>query len=177
MRNVVSSIEGEWRRYKILGERAITQTRDEELGRDGPAAGNSIAVIVWHIAGNLRSRFTDFLTSDGEKPWRNRDSEFDLRTNISRTELMTTWNEGWKILFGALEPLTDDDLLRNVSIRGETFPVYEALHRLITHTAYHVGQIVYLAKAFRGSEWNYLTIPPGKSEEYNRHPTHEKAPR
>src|ERR1044071_6510849 len=100
MRNIVASIEGEWRRYKVLGEAAIRQVRDEELGRD--AGGNSIAVIVWHIAGNLKSRFTDFLTSDGEKPWRNRESEFEERTDVSRTELLEKWNSGWAALFTAL---------------------------------------------------------------------------
>jgi Protein of unknown function (DUF1572) len=177
MREILSSIEGEWRRYKILGERAIEQTRDEELGRSGPGDGNSIAVIVWHIAGNLRSRFTDFLTTDGEKSWRHRDSEFDPRQGITRSELIATWNAGWNILFDALAPLTDSDLSRIVTIRGEKFAVHDALLRLVTHTTYHVGQIVYLAKSFRGAHWDYLTIPPGKSEEYNRNPSHEKAPK
>src|SRR5262249_51806960 len=139
MREIVSSIEGEWRRYKLLGEGALAQTRDEELGRGGPGGGNSIAIIVWHIAGNLRSRFTDFLTADGEKTWRNRDAEFDSRANVTRSELLETWEDGWKILFAAIGPLTDNDLSRIVTIRGEPFPVYEALLRLVTHTSYHVG--------------------------------------
>ena len=176
MREIVSSIEGEWRRYKVLGERALEQTRDEELGRNGPGNGNSIAVIVSHIAGNLKSRFTEFLTTDGEKPWRDRDREFASRTNVSRAELMETWSDGWKALFAALAPLSDDDLSRSVTIRGEKFLVHEALHRLLAHTSYHVGQIVYLAKSFRATSWNYLTIPPGQSQEYNRNPTHEKPP-
>jgi hypothetical protein len=174
---MLSSIEGEWRRYKALGEGALEQTSDEELGKAGPGGGNSIAVIVWHIAGNLKSRFTDFLTADGEKQWRNRDSEFDSRTNVTRAELLATWDSGWKIMFDALAPLKDSDLSRTLTIRGEKFAVHDALLRLVTHASYHVGQMVYLAKAFRGTEWNYLTIPPGKSEEYNRNPTHEKPPK
>jgi hypothetical protein len=176
MKDMLSAIEGEWRRYQILGDRALQQVRDDELARYGPGEGNSVAVIVWHIAGNHKSRFTDFLTSDGEKPWRHRDSEFLPRDGVTRAEVMATWNEGWRVLFDALEPLTDDDLSRNVVIRGELFRVHEALLRLLAHTSYHVGQIVYLAKSFRGNEWEYLTIPPGKSEEYNRNPAHEKAP-
>jgi hypothetical protein len=176
MRAIISSIEGEWRRYKILGDRALNQVRDDELGKSGPGGGNSIAIIVAHVAGNLKSRFMDFMTSDGEKPWRHRDSEFEPRPNITREELLGVWNEGWKTLFNALEPLTDSDLSRIVTIRGEKFEVHEALQRLLTHTSYHVGQIVYVAKAYRGSEWDCLTIPLGKSEEYNRNPTHEKAP-
>jgi hypothetical protein len=175
MRDIVSSIEAEWRRYKVLGEAAIGQIHDDELGYD--AGGNSVAVIVWHIAGNLRSRFTDFLGSDGEKPWRKRDSEFEDRTNVTRSELLDKWNTGWSALFAALEPLSDEDLSRMVSIRGVKFGVHEALHRGLAHTSYHVGQIVFLGKGFRGSEWKSLTIPRGKSTEYNQNPVHEKPPR
>jgi len=177
MRDIVGSIEGEWRRYKTLGEGALRQTHDEELGYDGPGGGNSIAVIVWHIAGNLKSRFTDFLTSDGEKPWRNRDEEFRPRPDVSRDEVMSKWNEGWAILLDALAPLTDADLSRTVVIRGEKSQVHDTLHRLLAHTSYHVGQVVYLAKAFRAKDWECLTIPLGKSAEYNQNPTHEKPPR
>jgi hypothetical protein len=176
MRNILTSIEAEWRRYKVLGEGALEQTRDDELSKSGPGGGNSITIIVRHIAGNLKSRFTDFLTADGEKPWRDRDSEFEPRPNMKRGELLEIWNAGWAALFDALVPLADEDLFRTVTIRGEKFFVYEALHRLLAHTSYHVGQIVYLAKEFRGSEWNSLSIPPGKSQEYNRNPTHEKPP-
>jgi uncharacterized damage-inducible protein DinB len=177
MRDIISSIEGEWRRYKALGEGAIRQLRDEELGKDGPGKGNSVAIIVWHIAGNLKSRFTDFLNSDGEKLWRNRDSEFQPRINITRAELLEQWNSGWSTLFAALRPLTDEDLSGNVTIRGEKFRVHEALLRLMAHTSYHVGQIVYLAKSFRGNEWNSLSIPLGKSKEYNRNPIGQKPPK
>ena len=177
MRQIVSSIEGEWRRYKALGEGAFRQLRDDEIGKSGPGNGNSIAVIVWHIAGNLKSRFSDFLTSDGEKPWRHRDTEFEPRPDVTRAELLARWDEGWSTLFSALEPLQDKDLTRIVTIRGEQFNVLEALQRLVNHTSYHVGQIVYLAKTFRGNDWDSLSIPLGKSEEFNRNPTSQKAPR
>ena len=165
MREFLSSIESEWRRYKLLGEGALRQVRDDELGKSsGPAdTDNSIAVVVWHIAGNLKSRFTDFLTSDGEKPWRDRDSEFVPRPNATRSALMEDWDAGWTALFDALEPLTDEDLPRTVTIRGEKCRVHEALHRLVTHTSYHVGQIVFLAKLFRGNDWKSLSIPLRKS--------------
>jgi hypothetical protein len=176
MREILSSIEGEWRRYKILAERALEQTPDDELTTISSDGTNSIAVIVAHIAGNLKSRFTDFLTSDGEKPWRDRDGEFEPRPDVTRQELLARWNEGWRILFGELEPLTDLDLKRTVTIRGEKFLVYETLHRLLTHTSYHVGQIVHLAKAFRGNDWNSLSIPLGKSQEYNRNPKGQRPP-
>ncbi len=177
MREIISSIEGEWRRYKALGEGALRQLRDDELGKSGPGEGNSAAVIVWHIAGNLKSRFTDFLYSDGEKPWRDRESEFLPREGITRGELLDQWNAGWAALFNALEPLNDDDLRREVTIRGVKAQVHEALHRLLAHTSYHVGQIVYLAKSFRGKDWDWLTIPPGGSDVYNQNATREKPPK
>lgn len=176
MRQIVSSIEGEWRRYQALGEGAFRQLKDDEFGKSGPGGGNSVAMIVWHIAGNLKSRFTDFLSSDGEKPWRHRDSEFDSRAGISRAEVMAKWNEGWSALYSALGPLQDSDLFRTVTIRREEFPVLDTLQRLVTHTSYHVGQIVYLAKSFRGDDWDSLSIPLGKSEEFNLHPSSQKPP-
>jgi len=177
MRQIVSSIEAEWRRYKALGEGAFRQLKDDEIGKSGPGENNSVAVIVWHIAGNLKSRFTDFLTSDGEKPWRHRDSEFEPRLGITRAELLDKWNDGWAVLFTELKPLQDEDLPRVVKIRGEEFSVLETLQRLVTHTSYHVGQIVYLAKSFRGSGWDSLSIPLGKSEEYNSNPTTQRPPK
>jgi uncharacterized damage-inducible protein DinB len=176
MREIVSSIEGEWRRYKALGEGAFRQLRDDEFGKPGPGGENSVTIIVWHISGNLKSRFLDFLSSDGEKPWRNRDSEFEPRPDVTRAELLEKWNEGWAVLFAALTPLTDSDLSRTVTIRGESFPVHDALLRLVTHTSYHVGQIVYLAKWFRGNGWDSLSIPLGKSEEFNRNPRGQRPP-
>ena len=166
MRDILGSIEGEFRRYKVLGERAIDQLNDNELSMPGPGEGNSIAVIVWHLSGNLKSRFTDFLTSDGEKPWRKRDEEFRFR-QVTRAELLEKWSEGWNTLFAALRPLSDDDLFQDVVIRGETFKAHEALQRLMAHAAYHAGQIVYLAKSFRGRDWKTLSIPLGGSHQFN----------
>src|SRR5882672_9861480 len=171
--SVVSSIAGEFRRYKALGDAALAQLKDEELDIGDPQHGtNSVAILVWHIGGNLRSRFTDFLTADGEKPWRTRDEEFTSRT-VTRDELLDKWNGGWDALFGALNGLTDDHLQQTVTIRTQPFPVHEALHRALAHICYHVGQLVFLAKSFRGEDWKNLSIPLGKSEEANRNPTHQ----
>jgi uncharacterized damage-inducible protein DinB len=158
MRPIMASLEAEYRRYKLLAEAAIHQLDDTQLS-EGSAEVNSIATLVWHISGNLTSRFTDFLTSDGEKPWRDRESEF-LPRRADKQEVLTKWEEGWTVLFGALEELDDDDLARSVTIRGSALSVPEALHRSLAHVAYHVGQIVFMAKAMRGGEWEYLSIPP-----------------
>jgi hypothetical protein len=174
MREIVESIHGEYRRYKKLGEGAIQQLREEELSVDGPGESNSVAVVVWHISGNLKSRFTDFLTSDGEKPWRNRDEEFHQRT-VTSAELRQKWDEGWHVVMKALEALTDEDLSRTIAIRGETFRVHEALHRSLAHTAYHVGQIVHIAKTIRGNDWKTLSIPRGTSQEFNLNPKGQRA--
>ena len=158
MRDLIESIRGEYERYKWLGERAVRQVQDDELSRPGPNGSSSLAIVCWHVSGNLRSRFTDFLTTDGEKPWRHREEEFDDRA-VTRDEFLAKWEEGWRVLFGALEGLTDDHLRATVKIRGEALKVHEALHRSLAHTAYHVGQMVYLAKAFRGDQWASLSIP------------------
>ncbi len=161
MRDLIASIEAEYRRYKTLGEAAINQLADSQLAQV-PGTGNSIVTIVWHLAGNLKSRFTNFLTADGEKPWRDRDSEF-LAREVSRKELQAKWEDGWRVLFAALTDLSDVDLGRTVTIRGEPHTVAQALHRSLAHASYHVGQIVYEAKALRGADWRYLSIPPGQS--------------
>jgi len=165
MRDVIASIEAEYRRYKTLGEGAISQLADAQLP-EATSSGNSIVTIVWHLAGNLKSRFTDFLSSDGEKPWRDRDSEF-LAREVSRNELQAKWEDGWRVLLAALSDLSDADLQRTVTIRSEPHTVAQALHRSLAHTSYHVGQIVYLAKALRGADWRYLSIPPGQSARFN----------
>lgn len=175
MRDIVASIESEYRRYKAIGEGALRQLHEPELCEEGPGGGNSVAVLVWHVAGNLRSRFTDFLTSDGEKPWRDRESEF-ARRSVARAELLATWEEGWSVLFGALEGLADEDLGRSIAIRGQALNVHEALHRSLAHVSYHVGQMVYAARARRGEAWEFLSIPPGKSTDYNANPTLERGP-
>ncbi len=168
---MVSSIAAEYRRYKSLGEAAITQVNEADLAK-AVGEDNSIAVIVWHIGGNLRSRFTDFLTSDGEKPWRNRDEEFESRV-VTRQELLAKWESGWQALFDALASLTDADLDRNVTIRGRPLAVSDALLRSLAHTSYHVGQIVYIAKALNGTAWQTLSIPKGASAAYNQNPGRE----
>jgi hypothetical protein len=155
-----------YRQYKALGESAIAQVRaDSDLHKCLDPDSNSIAVIIKHVAGNLRSRFRDFLTTDGEKPDRDRDSEFEITGTVSRDEILTWWNEGWTTARQALESLTSEDLGRTIYIRGEAFLVVEALNRSITHTAYHVGQIVYLARHFAWPAWKSLSIPKGKSAE------------
>ena len=174
MSSIVESIKAEYLRYKTLAEAAIDQLEESDLSREGPNGGNSIAVICWHIAGNLKSRFSGFLTSDGEKPWRQREEEFRART-VSRAELLEKWGDGWKALLDALSELTDDDLGKTITIRQQPLGVHEALHRSLAHTSYHVGQIVYVAKGFRGASWNYLSIAPGQSDSYNKAPKYETA--
>jgi hypothetical protein len=173
MRVIVASIEAEYRRYKKLGDSAFTQAADDQLGSVIAAGANSIAAIVWHVSGNLASRFTDFLTSDGEKPWRDRESEF-ARRDVPRAELLEKWEQGWAILLGALADLTDADLEREVTIRGVGLSVIDALTRSLAHASYHVGQIVFLAKTLRGGDWQSLSIPPGMSAAYNQRPDREK---
>jgi uncharacterized damage-inducible protein DinB len=175
MRALLSSFESEFRRYKVRAEDAIAQLSDGELNLLSAPGGNSVAVIVWHLAGNFQSRFTEFLTTDGEKPWRRREEEFQART-VTRPELLEKWDQGWSVLRAALDPLTDDDLGREVCIRRIALSVSDALARSLAHTAYHVGQIVLLARNIRGEEWRFLSIPPGGSEAYNRNPTREKGP-
>lgn len=155
-----------FRNYKKLAERAIEQVSDEEFFRAIDREANSIAIIVKHIAGNLRSRWTDFLTSDGEKPDRNRDTEFEL-TNDTRESLMLFWDGGWQTLFDAIEPLQPEDFSRTVTIRGQPHTIVEAINRQLTHYAYHIGQIVLLAKHFRSTEWKTLSVPKNRSAEFN----------
>lgn len=169
---MVSSVIGEFRRYKALGDAALAQLHDDELTKADASGSNSAVMLVWHIGGNLRSRFTDFLTSDGEKPWRKRDEEFEGRT-VTRDELLAKWNSGWNALLDALNGLTDDQLHETVTIRGQSFAVHDALHRALAHVCYHVGQLVFLAKSFRGQEWKNLSIPLGKSDEFNRNAIHQ----
>jgi len=145
-------------RLKKLAEDALAQVSDEELLVTLDPESNSLAIIVKHMAGNLRSRFTDFLTSDGEKPDRNRDAEFEIEGAPTRDAMMASWERGWNVLFETLETLTDDDVLLEVTIRGEPLSVIQALDRQMTHHAYHVGQIVFLAKHFRSSSWRNLSI-------------------
>jgi hypothetical protein len=156
-----------FRYYKHLAERAMHQVTDEQLCATLDGEMNSIAVIVKHMAGNMRSRWTDFLTSDGEKPDRNRDGEF-VDPPATRHALMEIWEDGWRQVFGALEPLSDEDLARTVNIRGEAHSVTQAINRQTAHYAYHVGQIVILAKHFAHDRWRSLSVPRNQSAEFNR---------
>jgi hypothetical protein len=156
-----------FRYYKGLAERAMEQVRDEDLFATLDNESNSIAVIVKHMAGNMTSRWTDFLTTDGEKPNRNRDSEF-VDPPTDRKSLLAMWEQGWVCVFQALEPLTDEDLGRTVMIRGEAHSVMQAINRQVAHYSYHVGQIVLLAKHLSHDRWTSLTIPKNQSAEFNR---------
>ncbi len=155
-----------FRHYKKLTEGAFAQVTDEQLFRALDGEMNSIALMVKHMGGNMRSRWTDFLTTDGEKPDRNRDSEFE-EPPASREAVLSLWERGWECVFRALEPLTDADLARSVMIRGEAHSVMQAINRQIAHYSYHCGQIVFLAKHFRGGAWRSLSIPKGTSGAFN----------
>jgi hypothetical protein len=153
----------ELRRAKTLGEKAIAQVDDDQLNVQLDPEANSVAVIVKHLAGNMLSRWTEFLTSDGEKPWRNRDQEFEAPRPLDRAEVMATWEKGWACLFEALAALHPEDLARRVRIRGEELLVVDAINRQLTHYSQHVGQLVFLAKHLAGPRWKSLSIPRGQS--------------
>lgn len=157
--HLLEDIRTQFRRLKSLAEEAIAQVGEEELAATLDAGSNSIAIVMKHMAGNLRSRFTDFLTTDGEKPDRNRDGEFEIDGQPARAEVMADWESGWTRLFHTLDALSPSDLLRDVTIRGERMSVVQALNRALSHYAYHVGQIVFLAKHLRSAEWKTLSIP------------------
>lgn len=156
-----------FRVYKKFAEGAIAQVTDEQLFTQIDDESNSIAIIVKHVAGNMRSRWTGFLTSDGEKPNRDRDSEF-VDPPHSRAALMATWEAGWALVFTALEPLTDADLDRTITIRGEPHSVMQAINRQLAHYCSHVGQIIFLAKHLQSSNWKTLTVPRNRSADFNR---------
>ena len=156
-----------FRYYKKLAERAMEQVTDEQLFAALDEEANSIAVVVKHMAGNMRSRWTDFLTTDGEKPDRDRDTEF-VDPPATRKALLDVWEDGWARVFRALEPLSDADLGRTVTIRGEAHSVMQAINRQVAHYAHHVGQIVMLAKHFAHDRWQSLSVPRNRSSEFNR---------
>jgi hypothetical protein len=162
-RAYIEDVKSQFRKMKKLAEDALAQVQDEELVRRLDPESNSLALIMRHMAGNLRSRFTDFLTTDGEKPNRNRDAEFEEFKEMTRRNVLDDWESGWRVLFGALDTLTPDDLLRDVFIRGERHSVMQALDRQLTHHSYHVGQIVFLAKHLRSAAWRSLSIPRRQS--------------
>jgi hypothetical protein len=156
-----------FRQYKQLGERAMAQLTDEQLFASLDDESNSIAIIVKHITGNMRSRWTDFLTSDGEKPTRNRDSEF-VDPPDTREALLRNWEQGWACVFSTVEPLTDADLPRTVTIRGEAHSVMQAINRQLAHYPMHIGQIILLAKHYAGANWQTLSVARNRSAEFNR---------
>lgn len=165
----------EYSRYREVGAKAFRQVSDDGLNLVLSDDNNSIAVIVRHISGNLISRFTDFLTSDGEKPWRDRDSEFeDKRYDRSAVERM--WADGWDLLESELSKLSDADLQKQVLIRGQVWTVHDALCRSLAHVSYHVGQIVLLSRIATRNNWQWISIPKGKSKEYNQDPNKERKP-
>ena len=157
------------RGHKRMGEGAMAQLRDEDFFVTLDPEANSVAILVKHLAGNMRSRFTDFLTTDGEKPDRFRDREFEITGATTRADVMKWWEEGWACVFGAIDPLQPEDVMRTVTIRGEPHTVLQAINRQIAHYAQHIGQIVFLAKHLRSIEWKTLSIPRGKSEEFKDH--------
>src|SRR5574338_96157 len=155
------------RAYKKLAEKALAQLKDEEFFVTLDEEANSVAVVMKHMAGNMISRWTDFLTSDGEKPDRNRDMEFVIEPDTTKDEVIAYWERGWQTVFDALEPLRPADCEKKVSIRGEPHTIVQALNRQLMHYAYHIGQIVFLAKHFRSAQWNSLSIPRNRSAEFN----------
>ena len=160
-----------FRDYKKLAERALGQITDEEFFRALDEEANSLAVIIKHLSGNMLSRWTDFLTTDGEKPNRNRDAEFVIAPATSRADVMAQWEKGWRRLFDALEALGPEDALRKVFIRGQEHTVVEAVNRQLTHYSYHIGQMVFLAKHFRSTAWKSLSVPRDRSAEFNAYLT------
>jgi len=156
------------RGHKRMGEGAMSQLKDEDFFVTLDPESNSVAILVKHLAGNMRSRFTDFLTTDGEKPDRFRDQEFELTPATTRADVMRWWEEGWSCVFAAIDTLKPEDVMRTVTIRAEPHTVLQAINRQIAHYAQNVGQIVFLAKHLRSSEWKTLTIPRGKSEQFKK---------
>ena len=156
-----------FRYYKKLAEGAFAQISDEDFIRTIDDESNSIAVNIKHLAGNMLSRWTDFLTTDGEKPERNRDMEFVMLPETTKKDMLAYWEKGWKITFAAIEALTPNDLMRTVKIRDQDHTVLQAIDRQMAHYAYHVGQIVYLAKHFKSTDWQSLSVPKNKSAEFS----------
>src|SRR5262245_12441035 len=156
-----------FRKQKDLAERAFRQVQsDDDFRRKPGEFSNSLAAVIKHVAGNLASRWTDFLTTDGDKPWRDRDAEFTLTEADTRAHLLQGWEAGWSALFQTLAGLGEEDMWKRVTIRGEDHSVFQAIHRSLTHTAYHTGQIVYLSRLMQKDDWQWITIPPGQSRQF-----------
>jgi len=165
-RHYLEEARRQFRGHKRMGESAMAQLRDEDFFITLDPESNSVAILVKHLAGNMRSRFTDFLTSDGEKPDRFRDREFEIGPNTTRADVMRWWEEGWSVVLNTIESLNPEDVMKPVTIRGEQHTALQAINRQIAHYAQHTGQIVFLAKHLRSSGWKTLSIPRGKSEEF-----------
>ncbi|HXW91108.1 MAG TPA: DUF1572 family protein [Terriglobales bacterium] len=163
----LEEVQRQFRGYKRLGEGAMHQLREEEFFTTLDPESNSVAILVRHLAGNMRSRFTDFLTTDGEKPDRNRDQEFEISDQATRAEIMAWWEQGWARVFSTIGELKPEDLLRTVTIRAEPHTVLQAINRQLAHYSAHVGQIIFLAKHLRSSQWKTLSIPRGRSQDFN----------
>jgi uncharacterized damage-inducible protein DinB len=156
-----------FRKQKTQAEQGFNQLEsDEEFFHQPKEHSSSVALIIKHVAGNLKSRWTDFLTSDGDKPWRDRDGEFLIRPEDTRAHLLAAWEEGWATLFQTLAGLQEEDLLKRITIRGEEHTVLQAIDRSLTHTAYHTGQILYVARLVKKEGWQWITIPPGQSQQF-----------
>lgn len=168
-RNYLADALKSFRDYKKLADKALAQVSDEEFFRALDAEANSIAVIVKHLAGNMLSRWTDFLTTDGEKPDRHRDMEFVITPETTCAAMIGVWERGWACVFAAIEPLTPEDLARTIYIRGQAHTVLEAIMRQLAHYSSHVGQIILLAKHWRGAEWQTLSVPRNRSAEFNQY--------
>jgi len=168
IQNYLADALSSFRAYKKLADKAIEQTKDDELFVKLDDEANSLAIVMKHMAGNMISRWTDFLNSDGEKPDRNRDMEFVIDEASSKDDLLAYWERGWKCVFDAIEPLKSDDFERKVLIRGQEHTIVQAINRQLMHYSYHIGQIVFLAKHFRSSEWRSLSIPRNRSAEFNK---------
>lgn len=164
--NYLDSARKLFQYYRELGDKALAQIGDDHIHWHPSPESNSVAVVVKHLSGNMMSRFTDFLTTDGEKPWRDRDSEFE-DDYADKAELLSAWNAGWECLFNAIDPLTENDLANIVYIRNQGHTVMEALSRQLCHYSYHVGQLVYLCRILAGEQWQSLSIPKGGSQTFN----------
>lgn len=165
--NYIESALKEFHAYKALGDKTFAQLNEEDMHFQPNEECNSVAINIQHMHGNMLSRWTNFLEEDGEKEWRQRDAEFEIK-KFSKEQLITLWEEGWKVVFNALEPITKKDLKKIISIRSKSLTVVEAINRQLTHYAYHVGQIVLLGKCVKGKDWQTLSIPRAKSPQLNK---------
>lgn len=165
--NFIESVRFEFKRQKALGEKTFVQLSDEEIHWQNGSEDNSIAIIVKHMAGNMLSRWTNFLTEDGEKTWRHRETEFE-KPPTSKTEMIAVWEKGWQCLFNALDSVNEENFDQKIKIRNEEHSIMEAIHRQLAHYANHIGQIVYLGRMIKGKDWQSLSIPKGGSANFNK---------